>query len=109
MTNPTPTPTPKTPQVTTTPLRCLTGAVISGGLGFLLYRLTMSIALTYATKPIVSDNAFALRIASAVRTLVTGVTALAAALFAVAALGLTTLAIQLIIQGFKKPEDSTNG
>ncbi len=48
--------TDSTGQVPPTPLRCLTGAAISGGLGFAMYSLMIAIATTFATKPIHSDN-----------------------------------------------------
>ena len=84
-----------------TPLRCFTGSIISGGLAFALYTLFSSIAQIYATKPMVSSSAIALRISIAVRTLVTGIVALGAGVFAFVSLGLFLLGIQLIIQGFK--------
>lgn len=39
-----------------TPLRCITGATISGGLAFAMYSLMIAIATTFASKPIHSDN-----------------------------------------------------
>lgn len=83
------------------PLRCFVGAIISGGLSFALYLLFSSISQTYATKPLVMNSALALRISVAVRTLVTGVIALGASVFAFVAIGLLLLGIQLIVQGFK--------
>ena len=85
-----------------TPLRCFFGSLISGGLAFALYTLFSSIAQIYAAKPMVMNSAIALRITIAVRTLVTGIVALAAGVFAFVALGLFLLGIQLIIQGFKQ-------
>jgi hypothetical protein len=55
-------------QVEITPLRCVTGSIISGGF------------------------------ASAVRTLVVGIVALGAGIFGLVALGLFALSIQLLIQ-----------
>ena len=81
-----------------TPLRCFTGALMAGTLSLLTYRLTISIAATFASKPIVSDNAIAVNISAAVRTLVTGMAALGAGVFGIAALGLTALGIQLIFK-----------
>ena len=43
-------------QTLPTVLRSLTGAVISGGLGFALYSLMIAIATNFATKPIHSAN-----------------------------------------------------
>lgn len=85
-----------------TPLRCFVGATISGGLSFAIYLLFSSISQTYAAKPLVMSSALALRISVAVRTLVTGVVALGASVFAFVAMGLFLLGIQLIVQGFKE-------
>ncbi|MBD1862308.1 MULTISPECIES: DUF3082 domain-containing protein [Trichocoleus] len=85
------------------PFRCLSGALISGSLAFAGYKLTMSIATTFAAKPIHSDNATVLNIASAVRTLVVGVVALGAGVFGFAALGLLALGVQVAIQRFSQP------
>ncbi|MBE9063316.1 DUF3082 domain-containing protein [cf. Phormidesmis sp. LEGE 11477] len=81
-----------------TPLRCFTGALMAATLSLLAYRLTLSIAATFANKPIVSENPVAVNISAAVRTLVTGIAALGAGVFGVAALGLTALGIQLIFK-----------
>ena len=89
-----------------TPLRCFTGALTAGTLALLAYRLTLSIATTFANKPIVSDNPAVLNISSAVRTLVVGIVALGAGVFGVAALGLAGIGIQLLIQGNPKKDDS---
>ncbi|MBE9190558.1 DUF3082 domain-containing protein [Gloeocapsopsis crepidinum LEGE 06123] len=83
---------------TPTPLRCLTGSLISGGLAIALYSLTAAIAQTFAAKPIHSDNPAVINIASAVRTLVVGITALGTGIFGLVALGLIGLAIQILIQ-----------
>ena len=83
-----------------TPLRCFGGAIISGGLSFALYLLFSSISQTYAAKPLIMNSALALRLSVAVRTLVTGVVALGASVFAFVAMGLFLLGIQLLIQGF---------
>ncbi|MBR8838166.1 MAG: DUF3082 domain-containing protein [Stigonema ocellatum SAG 48.90 = DSM 106950] len=83
-------------QVSPTPLRCLIGSVISGGLGFALYSLMISIATTFAAKPIHSDNPMVVNISSAVRTLVVGVTALGTCIFGLVAVGLLALAVQLL-------------
>ena len=82
-----------------TPLRCITGATISGGLAFAMYSLMIAIATTFASKPIHSDNQIVINIASAVRTLVVGVAALGMGIFSIVAIGLLALAIQLLIQG----------
>ena len=97
MTNPTPTPNPdvqptevqKTPP---SPIRCLTGALISGGFAFALYLLTSSISQTFAGKPIAATNPTAINIAIAVRTLVVGLSALATGIFSLVTVGLVALA-----------------
>lgn len=80
-----------------TPLRCLTGALISGGLAIALYSLTAAIAQTFATKPIHSNNVAVVNIASAVRTLVVGMSALATGIFGLVAIGLVALAVQVLL------------
>lgn len=86
---------------TPTPLRCLTGSLISGGLAIALYSLTSAIAQSFAAKPIHSDNPAVINIASAVRTLVVGMTALGTGIFGLVALGLVGLAIQILLQQAK--------
>lgn len=94
---------PTSPQPPTV-LRCVTGSLMAGGFAAALYALTLSIAQTFANKPIHSDNVTATNIAAAVRTLVMGIVALGGGVFAFAAVGLMALALQLLIQSFvKKP------
>ena len=85
-----------------TPLQCFTGAIISGSLSFLLYLLTRSIAATFAAKPFPHGNAFTLRIAAAVRTLVVSTVSLGTFVFGIVALGLFLLGVQVTIQTLKK-------
>ena len=85
-----------------TPLQCLTGAAISGSLGYLLYLLTTSIAATFAAKPLPSGNQFVMRIAAAIRSLVVSTVSLGTFVFAIVALGLMLLAIQLLTQILKE-------
>ncbi|MGA1623415.1 MAG: DUF3082 domain-containing protein [Synechocystis sp.] len=99
-TEPTPTKVPPTP------LRCFVGSGISGTLAWGLYWLTSSIALTFATKPVLSDKAIVQRIASAVRTLVLGLASLGTFIFAFVAIGLILLGVQLL---FQKPATQTEG
>ncbi|MBW4652720.1 MAG: DUF3082 domain-containing protein [Kaiparowitsia implicata GSE-PSE-MK54-09C] len=109
MVNPNSTPgaevTPTAPQASATdnnaptPLRCLIGSAISGAIAVAAYAMTLSIHATFVAKPLVSDNVLALRLSVLVRTLVTGISALATFSFAIAALGLVGLAIQLLIKG----------
>ena len=82
-----------------TPLRCFTGALTAAGISLLAYRLTLSIAESFANHPISATNQMAASISAAVRTLVTGMAALGTGVFGVAALGLAGLGIQLLVQG----------
>ncbi len=106
------TPTQKAPDqsvdATTSPptiLRCLTGSLIAGAIASGSYFLTSSIASTFADKPIHSSNITVINLASAVRTLVVGVSALATAVFSLAAFGLAALAIQILIQRMMGQKD----
>lgn len=78
--------------------QCLLGAAIAGGIALPLYWLTLSIARSFAAKPIASTNPTAINISVAVRTLVTGGFALATGVFALAAVGLLLLTLQLLLQ-----------
>ncbi|MBC1238143.1 DUF3082 domain-containing protein [Nostoc sp. 2RC] len=101
--------TPKTDsqvQVTASPLRSIIGAVISGAMAFGLYSLMISIATSFATKPVHSLNPLVIKITSAVRTLVVGVVALGSAIFGIVAIGLLALTLQLLIQQLTKPKIS---
>lgn len=86
------------------PWRCFLGSAVAGTLSLLAYRLTSTIALTFANKPLTTDNATAQNIGAAVRTLVVGIVALGAGIFGIAALGLGALGLQLI---FKKLKGAT--
>jgi hypothetical protein len=86
-----------------TPLRCFTGAAIASGIATILYFLTQSIIQTFASKPLPTSNVTAVNISIAVRTLVMGLSTLATAIFAIAAVGLVALGIQLFIQQARKP------
>lgn len=89
-----------------TPLRCFTGSLMAGTFSLLAYRLTVSIATTFASKPVTSINPAVINISAAVRTLVTGMVALGAGVFGLAALGLAALGIQLLFKKtvFKKTD-----
>jgi hypothetical protein len=81
-----------------TPLRCWTGAAISGAIATALYYLTLSIHSTFANKPLPVGNSLAVSIGSAVRTLVLGMSCLALVTFGIATVGLVALGIQLLFQ-----------
>ncbi|NDJ23344.1 DUF3082 domain-containing protein [Nostoc sp. B(2019)] len=95
-------------RVTASPLRCLTGAVISGGMSFAVYSLMIAIATNFATKPIHSVNPLVVKISSAVRTLVVGVFALGSGVFGIVAVGLLALGVQLLVQQLTKHKSSEN-
>ena len=87
-----------------TPLRCFTGALTAGVFSLLAYRLMLSIATSFANKPVTSSNPTVVNISAAVRTLVVGMVALGASVFGIAALGLTALGIQLLFKKFQRTE-----
>jgi hypothetical protein len=108
MTNPTSTPRSNTQpdekkDALPSPLKCLSGALISGGIAIALYFLTSSIAHTFAGKPLASTNPTAINIAIAVRTLVVGVSTLATFVFSFIAVGLIAVASLVTVQQLKKP------
>ena len=85
-----------------TPLRCLVGSILSSVMAFGLYLLFNSIVQTYAIKTISSTNPIAVNLSAAVRTLVMGTVALATGVFAMVAIGIFLLGIQLTIQSVKR-------
>jgi uncharacterized membrane protein YciS (DUF1049 family) len=95
-------------QPTSSPLRCFTGSLISGGMGYALYNVMISIATKFANQPIHSDNEIVVRITVAVRTLIVGVFGMGMGIFGLVALGLFALGIQIGIQSFTKKESSGN-
>lgn len=95
------------PKPPVTPLRCFTGAGLSGALAWGLYRLTAAIAISFAAKPLLSSSLIAQRISAAVRTLVLGVAALGTFIFAFVALGLVLLALQLLFQSLVRSKEPT--
>ncbi|NJL95498.1 MAG: DUF3082 domain-containing protein, partial [Anaerolineae bacterium] len=99
--NPTPSPTPI--------WKSILGSAIASALAYGGYWLTSAIATTYAQKPIQSTKAIAVSIASAVRTLVVGASAMATFVFAMAAVGLLALTIQTLVQGFRQKPPSSGG
>lgn len=98
LTSPDSTETSETKATMPSPLSCLGGSVVAGAIAVVLYRLTTAIALSFASKGIHSDNMTAQRIAAAVRTLVVGLSTLGTGIFALAALGLFGLGVQLLWQ-----------
>lgn len=78
--------------------RAWLGSGMATGLALLLYRMVNSIALTFAQKPVTSDNVTVVNLSAAVRTLVIGIVALGTGVFAIAALGLALLAVKMTWQ-----------
>ncbi len=94
--------TESTPQVPLpTPLRCLTGSAIAGVMAFMMYLLTSKIAISFARTPVSNKSQAAVNISIAVRTLVTGMTALGMSVFGIISLGLIVLAVKI---AFSKDE-----
>ncbi|HEY9829399.1 MAG TPA: DUF3082 domain-containing protein [Stenomitos sp.] len=106
MTNPTPTPNTdaqltESPETLPSPLKCLSGALISGGFAIALYFLTSSIANTFASKPLPSSNQTAIQISIAIRTLIVGLSTLATTLFTLVGVGLIAVTIYISVQQLK--------
>jgi hypothetical protein len=93
------TPDPSMPS----PLSCFLGAVVAAIIAIALYRLTNSIAISFAAKPIHSDNTIIVRLSIAIRTLVIGSCTMGTGIFGLASLGLMGLGIQLLFK--KEPSD----
>lgn len=113
MTNQTPTensvsPSPQTSKPLPGPLRCLGGSVAAGLIAIAVYHLTAAIALSFASKPIQSDNITVINITVAIRTLVVGLSSLATGIFSLIALGLFALGIQVALQRLKNPPASSS-
>lgn len=90
-----------------TPLRAWSGAFMSGTLAILMYKLTYSIALSFATHPpSLSSSLMSQRISAMVRTLVVGLTTMATGLFAIATLGLFLLGFKLLFETKKETPET---
>jgi uncharacterized membrane protein (DUF373 family) len=72
------------------------GSGVASTMAIVMYRILSSIALTFATKPVTSDNITVINLSAAVRTLVMGVFALGTGVFGIAAMGLMLLALQML-------------
>ncbi|MEM7555419.1 MAG: DUF3082 domain-containing protein [Cyanobacteria bacterium P01_A01_bin.84] len=94
----------KQQETQSTPIKCFTGSLVSGGMTYAAYSLTMSIATSFANKPVHSEKLMVIRISSLVRTLVVGVFTLGTVVFGLVALGLLALGIQLLFQQVTKKE-----
>jgi hypothetical protein len=90
----------------TSPLHCLIGSFVAGGLAYGIFNLMNAIALSFASKAITTNNEIVFRITIAVRTLVVGMAALGAGIFGLVAVGLFGLMIQTLIQKKQSSEKS---
>jgi Protein of unknown function (DUF3082) len=94
------------PEITLpSPLRCLSGSAIAGVMAFMMYLLTSKIAVSFARTPVSGKSQAAVNISIAVRTLVTGMTALGMSVFGIVSLGLIVLAVKV---AFSKDEPGTS-
>ena len=89
-----------------TPISCFFASVVSGTIALAVYNLMIAIAETYADKPVIAKSVLAVKIATAVRTLVVGVAALGTGVFALVAVGLFLLGIQLTVKSLTDKESS---
>jgi hypothetical protein len=80
------------------PWQCLIGSVTASGIALVLYNLTTAIAAIFANQKSHSSNLIVQRITAAVRTMFVGMSALGTGIFALAALGLLGLGLQLLFQ-----------
>ena len=90
-----------------TVLSCWLGSVTAAAIAAVLYLLTSSIGQTFASKPPQSTNMTVLKISAAVRTLVVGLSAMGTGIFAIAALGLFALGVQLLWQNLRQPSEGS--
>ncbi len=78
-------------------VNCLLGAFVGAIMTWMMYWMTSKIATTFAAKPVHGTSAMAINIGTAVRTLVTGITALGTGIFAIISIGLVALAIKVTL------------
>ncbi|MEM6836545.1 MAG: DUF3082 domain-containing protein [Cyanobacteria bacterium P01_C01_bin.120] len=88
-------------------LRAFTGSLIASVFALLCYKMLMAVATSFANKPVTSDNVTVINLSAAVRTLVLGTITLGAGVFAISALGLGLLGIQMIWQRRNRRPQST--
>jgi Protein of unknown function (DUF3082) len=79
------------------PANCLVGAAVGAIMTLMMYWMTSKIATTFAVTPVRTTSTMAINIGVAVRTLVTGITALGTGIFAIISLGLVALAIKITV------------
>ncbi len=89
---------PTTQPAMPSPLQCILGSLVAGVIACVLYGMTSSITLSFASKPLQYHNVTTANIAVAVRTLVVGLSALGTGVFGLAAMGLFGLGIQVLVE-----------
>ena len=77
------------------PLSCLIGSLLAGTMSIGMYTMTIKIATTFATNPMVQKTTMAINIAAALKTLVVGAAAMGTGISGIISLGLIGLAIQV--------------
>ena len=83
-------------EVLPSPLRCWTGTAVAGSMSFAAFLVTRSVIGNFASNP-PTGNAFAIRIAITVRTLLMGISTMATAVFGMIAIGLLLLGIKSLL------------
>jgi len=79
-------------------LRAFTGSLMAGVFAMLFYKMLVAVATSFANKPVTSDNITVVNLSAAVRTLVLGSITLGTGVFAISAIGLSLLGLQMIWQ-----------
>ncbi|RZM74837.1 DUF3082 domain-containing protein [Leptolyngbya iicbica] len=87
-------------------LRAFTGSMMAAVFAMLFYKMLVAIATSFANKPVTSDNITVINLSAAVRTLVMGSITLGAGVFAISAIGLFLLGLQMIWQRANDPSDA---
>ena len=99
--------TPENPLSTRRILRAFTGSMMAGIFAMLFYKMLVAVATSFANKPVTSDNITVINLSAAVRTLVLGSITLGTGVFAISAIGLTLLGLQMIWQRFTSSSAET--
>ena len=77
------------------PLSCLIGSLLAGTMSIGMYTMTIKIATTFATNPMVQKTTMAINIAAALKTLVVGAAAMGTGISGIISIGLIGLALQV--------------
>ena len=93
-------PAAESPLSTQRILRAFTGSLMAAVFAMLFYKMLIAVASSFAHKPVTSDNITVVNLSAAVRTLVLGSITLGTGVFAISAIGLSLLGLQMIWQRF---------